>query len=117
MTDGGISHTGRVAIHSPITGSKLAGTVAATYINSDNKTALRAKIGRFAGFDNYESVFAPTHTVGVATGTPLVNGASQNVTYATAKIPSQTLNTDGWTNSTTGILKKGMCSPSRASTP
>lgn len=109
MTDGGISHTGRVAIHSPITGSKLAGTVAATYVNSDNKTALQeAKIGRFAGFDNYESVFAPTHTVGVATGTPLVNGASQNVTYATAKNTwSQTLNTDGWTNSTTGILKKG----------
>lgn len=109
MTDGGISHTGRVAIHSPIAGSKLAGTVAATYVNSDNKTALQeAKIGRFAGFDNYESVFAPTHTVGVATGAPLVNGASQNVTYATAKNTwSQTLNTDGWTNSTTGILKKG----------
>jgi len=109
MTDGGISHTGRVAIHSPIAGSKLAGTVAATYVNSDNKTALQeAKIGRFAGFDNYESVFAPTHTVGVSTGTPLVNGASQNVTYATAKNTwSQTLNTDGWTNSTTGILKKG----------
>lgn len=109
MTDGGISHTGRVAIHSPIAGSKLAGTVAATYVNSDNKTALQeAKIGRFAGFDNYESVFAPTHTVGVSTGTPLVNGASQSVTYATAKNTwSQTLNTDGWTNSTTGILKKG----------
>lgn len=35
---------------------------------------------------------------GVATGTPLVNGASQT---------GQTLVTDGWTPSTTGILKAG----------
>lgn len=35
---------------------------------------------------------------GVATGTPLVNGGSQT---------GQTLVTDGWTTSQTGILKKG----------
>lgn len=35
---------------------------------------------------------------GVATGTPLVNGASQT---------GNSLVTDGWTNSTTGILKAG----------
>lgn len=38
------------------------------------------------------------HTVGVNTGTPLVNGASQT---------GASLITDGWTNSITGILKKG----------
>ena len=35
---------------------------------------------------------------GVATGTPLINGASQSGT---------TINTDGWTPDTTGILKAG----------
>jgi len=54
------------------------------------------------------SQVTPTHTVGVATGTPLVNGADQNVTYDTAKDTwTQSLVTDGWTNSTTGILLAG----------
>ena len=109
MTDGGIAQTGRVAFHSPTASAKLAATVASTYVSGDNKNALQeATIGRFAGFDNYESVFAPTHPVGVATGTPLVNGAAQNVTYAASKDTwSQSLVTDGWTNSTAGILKAG----------
>lgn len=68
-----------------------------------------AKIGRVAKFDMFSTQNILSHTVGVATGTPLVNGASQNVTYANATGSnwSQTLNTDGWTNSTTGILKAG----------
>ena len=54
------------------------------------------------------SAVTPSHTVGTATGTPLVNGASQNVTYDTAKNSwTQSLITDGWTNSVTGILKAG----------
>jgi hypothetical protein len=60
------------------------------------------------GVDLYMSQNTPTHTVGVATGTPLVNGGSQNVTYTASRDTyTQTLNTDGWTNSTTGILKAG----------
>lgn len=109
MTDANIGQMGRVAVHSPSASAKLASTVAATYVDGKNKTAMeKASIGTFGGFDNFESVFAPTHTVGTATGTPAINGASQNVTYATAKDTwSQTLNTDGWTNSVTGILKAG----------
>lgn len=109
FSDGGNAMGGRVAIHSPSASAKLAGTVAATYVNQNNKMALeKAMIGPFAGFENYQSVFAPTHTVGVATGTPLVNGGSQNVTYLAAKDTwSQSLITKGWTNSTAGILKAG----------
>lgn len=67
-----------------------------------------AQIGRIAGFSTYSTQNVQNHTVGVATGTPLVNGGSQNVTYANSTgTPSQTLVTDGWTNSTTGILKAG----------
>lgn len=109
FSDAGNSMAGRVAIHSPTTTAKLAATVSATYVNNNNKMALeKAMIGNFGGFDNYQSVFAPTHTVGVATGTPVVNGGSQNVTYAQAKDTwSQSLVTSGWTNSTAGILKAG----------
>lgn len=109
MSDVGIPTMGRVGFHSPTVAAKISAAVAAGNVQGRNKTALeKATLGYIGGFDNYETPFVPTHTVGVATGTPLVNGGSQNVTYATAKDSwSQTLNTDGWTNSTTGILKAG----------
>lgn len=54
---------------------------------------LRGRAGRF-----YMHNMARPTPRGIATGTPLVNGASQTGT---------TLITDGWTPSTTGILKAG----------
>ncbi|MFV1627948.1 P22 phage major capsid protein family protein [Phaeobacter sp. JH203A] len=68
----------------------------------------RASVGYVAGFDTFATQNVQSHTVGVATGTPRVNGAGQEVTYAVATgANSQTLNTDGWTNSTSGILRAG----------
>lgn len=109
MTDAGVPQDSRFAVHGTDAALELADGLKGVYVQDKAKTAFEeARIGRYGKFDNFESVHAPTHTVGVATGTPLVNGASQEVTYATAKDSwSQTLNTDGWTNSTTGILKKG----------
>ena len=109
FTDAGNAIGGRIAVHSPGATAKLAGSIAATNVQGANKVALeKANFGNFAGFDNYQSAFIPTHTVGVATGTPLVNGGAQNVTYLAAKDTwSQSLITDGWTNSTAGILKAG----------
>lgn len=67
-----------------------------------------ARLGRYAGLDNYMSQSVKVHTVGAHGGTPLVNGASQNVTYAASKdTNAQDLVTDGWTVSTTGIVKEG----------
>ena len=94
---------------------------AAHYKVAGNQTTLEAvgamgkgayeesKVGRVAKFDVFSTQNVQNHTVGVATGTPLVNGGSQAVTYANAVGTnwSQTLNTDGWTASTTGILKAG----------
>jgi len=109
MTDVGMPVGGRLAFHSPIVGAGISAAIAGSNVQGRNKSALeKAMIGTAGGFDNYETAFAPTHTVGVATGTPLVNGASQGTDYATAKNTwSQTLATDGWTNSTAGILKAG----------
>lgn len=68
----------------------------------------KGELKRLAGVDTYMSQVMPTHTVGAHAGTPLVNGASQNVTYDTAKNSwSQSLVTDGWSNSVTGVLKAG----------
>lgn len=58
-----------------------------------------AKIGSIATFDMMASQNVRNHAVGPLGGTPLVNGANQNVTYANAvgNTWSQTLITDGWT--------------------
>lgn len=67
-----------------------------------------ATIGKYAGVQMFTSNSLSTHVAGVGTGTPLVNGASQNVTYAASGGTwTQSLITDGWTNSTTGILLEG----------
>lgn len=62
-------------------------------------------MGKTAGYNFYENTLLPRHTVGIATGTPLTNGTSGANGGAWAE--SGTLNTDGWTNSQTGILKAG----------
>lgn len=75
------------------------------------KGAVRGRtIGPLAGFDTYMDQNIKRHTTGVWGGTPLVNGASQSVTYAAAAhtygSTSQTLNVDGLTI-TTGAVKQG----------
>ena len=109
MDDANIPMMNRAALHSPAASAALADGVKGVFVQNIAKTALEmATIGNYGGFTNYKTVFAPTHTVGVATGTPVINGASQNVTYAVCKDTwSQTIITSGWTNSITGILKAG----------
>lgn len=109
MDDAAIPMSGRVAIHGSQAAATLADGLKGVYVQGIAKTAIeKAKVGEYANFDNYKSQHAPTHTVGVATGTPLVNGGTQGTTYALSKNTwSQTLATNGWTNSTTGILKAG----------
>ncbi len=72
------------------------------------KAIEEAAIGRYSKFMLFENQSLKLHTVGVATGTPLINGAAQNTTYA-ASGPTwtQTLATDGWTNDTADILLAG----------
>jgi hypothetical protein len=72
------------------------------------KTAYqKAMIGEIAGFQALSSQNVTNHTVGTKAGTPLVAGADQDVTYAASNgANTQTLDTDGWTNSS-AILKAG----------
>lgn len=87
----------------------LANGLKGVFTQPNAKTAIEeASFGRYGKFDNFESNSLKSHTVGAHGGTPLINGAAQNVTYATAKdTDTQSLITDGWTNSITGILLAG----------
>lgn len=72
------------------------------------KAIEEAAIGRYSKFDMYENQSLALHTVGVATGTPLVNGTLQSSTYAASGDAwTQSLVTDGWTNDTADILLAG----------
>lgn len=77
-------------------------------VGSMGKSAYEdAMVGRIAKFGTFSTQNISNHTVGAYGGTPLVNGASQNVTYASATgANTQTLVTDGWTAST-NVLKAG----------
>jgi len=99
----------RSGVLSPADNWGLIGAQTALYMQDVAKGAYRtATLGNIAGVDTFQAQNIPTHTVGVATGTPLVNGAGQNVTYDSVKTTmTGSLITDGWTNSTAGILKAG----------
>jgi hypothetical protein len=99
----------RCAFYEPLAAITLANGLKAVFPQSISTKAIEnASIGRYAGFEIFQNQSLKLHTVGVATGTPLVNGDDQETTYALSKNNwYQTFNTDGWTNSTTGILKKG----------
>ena len=104
-----IPQEGRCSVLSPADHWAIAGGQTALLQQGLVKQAYSmGNLGTIGGCDTYMSQNVPTHTVGVNTGTPLVNGASQNVAYTAVKDTYvQDLVTDGWTNSTTGILKAG----------
>lgn len=109
MDELAIPTDGRLALLSPSDHWALVGAATVLTNTGAESTAYRkGKIGMLGGVDTYMSQLVPTHTVGAYVGTPLVNGASQIVTYDAAKNTwSQSLITDGWTGSVTGLLKAG----------
>jgi hypothetical protein len=104
-----VPQAGRSAVLSPSDHWGLLGSQTALYIQDAAKGAYRnGSLGKIGGVDTYMAQNVPTHTVGVATGTPLVKGANQTSAYGSVKnTMTQTLTTDGWTASTNGILKAG----------
>jgi len=87
----------------------LADGLKGVFPNDISKKAIEeASIGRYSKFELFENQSLKLHTVGVATGTPLVDGASQNTTYAASGDAwTQSLVTNGWTNDTADILLAG----------
>ena len=105
----GVPTTERNAFWDSESSLSLANGLKGVFVQGTAKTAIEeAMFGRYSKFDNFESNSLKTHTVGIATGTPVIQTAAQNVTYATAKdTDSQTVATSGWTASQTGILLAG----------
>ena len=73
-----------------------------------NEALRSGNLGDLGGVTTMKSQVVASHTVGPMGGTPLVNGASQNVTYDTAKNAwTQSLITDGWTAAAAARVKAG----------
>lgn len=93
----------RSAVLSPADTWGLLGSQTALYMQDVAKGAYRnGDLGSIAGIATAMDQNIRTHTNGAAAGGGLVNGANQNVTYATSKdTNTQSLITDDWTASTT----------------
>lgn len=99
----------RNAFYNPAAAVTLADGLKGVFPTRIAETAIEeASIGRYAGFNIFEDQNIINHTVGDYSGTPLVDGAAQSVSYpAVADTYTQSLVTDGWTVSVTGLLLKG----------
>jgi hypothetical protein len=95
------------AVLNPAAALKIANDMKLQFQQGKQLTAMeKVRIGKYAGFDTYESPSIVNHTVGPLGGTPLVNGAGQ-VSTTTPQVNSQTLVTDGWTAAAAARLKAG----------
>lgn len=98
------------AFYNPDAALQLANSLQNVFPQQIAKRAIEeAMITKYAQFEIFENQSLKTHTNGTHTtgSTPLVNGASQNVTYAASKdTGTQSLITDGWALST-AVLKEG----------
>jgi len=103
LDEGAVPQDMRNAVLSPADAWGLLGSQTALYMQDVARGAYRnGDIGMIAGVSTAMDQNIRMHTNGAAAGGGLVNGANQNVTYATSKdTNTQTLITDDWTSSTT----------------
>ena len=109
MDEMAIPSDNRHAILCPSDFWGLVGSQTALYAPSLVGSAHRSgDLGDLGGLATMMSQVTPAHTVGPLGGTPLVNGATQNVSYDTAKNAwTQSLITDGWTAAAASRVKAG----------
>lgn len=89
----------RRAVIDPFTCASLSDEVTKLFKESMVEAAYKKGYkGPVSNFDTYESQNLPKHTVGDHGGTPLMAAVGTN---------SNTIDTDGWTASKTGLLKVG----------
>lgn len=102
-----VTAAGRVGILGPDDYWETVGSVTVLSGNAPVKSALEeSKLGRFAMTDTYMSQNVKAHTPGTWGTTPLVNGASQSVTYLSSKdTDTQTINVKGLTTSTGTVVQ------------
>ena len=103
LDEGAVPQDMRSAVLSPADAWGLVGSQTALYMQDVARGAYRSgDIGNIAGVSTAMDQNIRMHTNGAAAGGGLVNGANQNVTYATSKdTNTQSLITDDWTAATT----------------
>ncbi len=95
------------AVLNPAAALNVANDLKTLFTERKTLTALeQVRVGKYAGFETYESASIANHTVGAKGGTPLVNGASQH-SNTSPQANSQSLVLDGASNSITGWAKAG----------
>ncbi len=101
LDDGAVPSAGRVGVHNPETAWKLADGLKGVFVQDKARSAYEeARIGRYARADNFMSQSVKAHTVGDYAGTIKVDGADQDVTYASSKTTNaQTIDLKGFTAS------------------
>lgn len=100
----GVPQEDRLGLLSPADWWGMAGGQAGVYVQDIAREAIKSGVlGNIGGIDLYKSQVCPTHTTGTRDDTtPFTNGASQNVTYDTAKNAwTQSLITDGFDSTST----------------
>lgn len=99
----------RCAILSPDDHWDLLGSQTQLYITGAANDAYRNRdLGKIGNVDTYMTQVAPVHITGARGGSPVVNGANQNVTYEAVKDTwTQTLVVGGASNSIVGWAKAG----------
>jgi hypothetical protein len=103
-----VPQNNRSAVLAPADYWAMAGSQTALFQPQIGKNAYRnGQVGDVGNVATMMSQNAPTFTVGPMGGTPLVNGASQNTTYDTTGVNTQSLITDGWTASAAARVQKG----------
>lgn len=108
LDEGAVPQDNRKAVLSAADHWGLLGAQSGLYMQDVAKGAYRkGSLGMLGGIDTFMDQNTRVHTVGAHGGTPLVNGASQNTTYASSGAANeQSLVTDGWSLST-AVLKAG----------
>lgn len=103
----GVPSSSRAAFYEPEAAGAMAAVLGTVFPTSIAEMAItEGEIRKYAGFAYMENQSIKVHTVGAYAGTPLVNGASQNVTYDAVKDDyKQNLITDGWTSGASTLLE------------
>lgn len=98
MDEGAVPQDGRVMVLGPAAYWSLDNALISLYVRSVAEPALKGFLANIANFEIYQDQNAPSQTVGLLGGTPVVNGANQT---------GSNLVTNGWTASVTGLLNVG----------
>ena len=100
LNQSGVPSRNRAAFYEPVAAGAMAAVLATVFPTDIAALAIKeGRITTYTGFAYMENQSIKVHTVGTYAGTPLVDGAAQDVAYTAVKDTNlQNLVTDGWSS-------------------